>query len=42
MIRPMNIATPKPTLYDEVYYPGHVYEHTHPNLLGSLGTSTLR
>jgi len=34
----MNIATPKPTLYDEVYYPGHVYEHTHPNLLGTLGT----
>ncbi|MBR1220447.1 class I SAM-dependent methyltransferase [Bradyrhizobium sp. U87765 SZCCT0131] len=34
----MNIAAPMPTLYDEVYYPGHVYEHTHPNLLGTIGT----
>ncbi len=24
------------TLYDDVYYPGHVYEHTHPNQLATL------
>lgn len=24
------------SLYDDVLYPGHVYEHTHPNRLGSL------
>lgn len=27
---------PTPTLYDDVYYPGHVYEHTHPNQLATL------
>jgi methyltransferase-like protein/trans-aconitate methyltransferase len=25
-----------PTLYDDVYYPGHVYEHTHPSRLATL------
>jgi SAM-dependent methyltransferase len=29
---------PPPTLYDDVYYPGHVYEHTHPNRLATLAT----
>ncbi|WP_315832416.1 class I SAM-dependent methyltransferase [Bradyrhizobium prioriisuperbiae] len=28
----------EPTLYDDVYYPGHVYEHTHPNHLATLAT----
>jgi SAM-dependent methyltransferase len=26
------------TLYDDVFYPGHVYEHTHPNRLATLAT----
>ncbi len=30
------MAIPPPTLYDDVYYPGHVYEHTHPNRLATL------
>src|ERR1700712_349317 len=25
-----------PTLYDDVFYPGHVYEHTHPNRLATM------
>ena len=29
------MTTPPPTLYDDVYYPGHVYEHTHPNRLAT-------
>ena len=24
------------TPYDDVFYPGHVYEHTHPNHLATL------
>ena len=29
--------TTGPTPYDEVYYPGHVYGHTHPNHLATIG-----
>jgi methyltransferase-like protein/ubiquinone/menaquinone biosynthesis C-methylase UbiE len=30
--------TTGPTPYDEVYYPGHVYGHTHPNHLATIAT----
>jgi methyltransferase-like protein/2-polyprenyl-3-methyl-5-hydroxy-6-metoxy-1,4-benzoquinol methylase len=33
------MASPIPeTLYDNVFYPGRVYEHTHPNRLATLAT----
>jgi SAM-dependent methyltransferase len=33
------MASPIPaTLYDDVFYPGRVYEHTHPNRLATLAT----
>jgi tRNA G46 methylase TrmB len=34
---PVPQESPKaPTPYDAVSYPGHVYEHTHPNRLATL------
>jgi SAM-dependent methyltransferase len=32
------IAPAPATLYDDVYYPGRAYEHTHPNRLATLAT----
>jgi SAM-dependent methyltransferase len=28
----------QPTPYDDVFYPGHVYEHTHPNRLATIAS----
>jgi len=27
-----------PTPYDDVFYPGHVYGHTHPNRLATIAS----
>jgi len=29
---------PTPNLYDDVFYPGYVYEHTHPNRLATMAS----